>query len=69
MDAKKLPNYLRQFMSEFEATANLQLDPVYTVKMCWGVAQLMAQNYWPSGSKLILVHTGGLQGRRGFGLL
>ena len=67
--AKKLPNYLCQFMSEFEATANLQLDPVYTVKMCWGVAQLMAQNYWPSGSKLILVHTGGLQGRRGFGLL
>ncbi len=66
--AKKLPNYLHRFMVEFEREFKLQLDPVYTVKMCWGVAQLLAQNYWPRGSRLILVHTGGLQGRRGFNL-
>lgn len=66
--AKKLPDYLYRFMTEFEQNAKLQLDPVYTVKMCWGVAQLLAQNYWPRGSRLILVHTGGLQGRRGFNL-
>lgn len=66
--AKKLPAYLRQFMSDFETKTEITLDPVYTVKMVWGVAQLMAQNYWPGGSRLILVHTGGLQGRRGFRL-
>jgi 1-aminocyclopropane-1-carboxylate deaminase len=66
--AKKLPDYLHEFMNAFETMANLQLDPVYTVKMCWGVTQLIAQDYWPRGSKIILVHTGGLQGRRGFGL-
>jgi 1-aminocyclopropane-1-carboxylate deaminase len=66
--AKKSPHHLRQFMTEFEGQAKLQLDPVYTVKMCWGVAQLLAQNYWPRGSRLILLHTGGLQGRRGFDL-
>lgn len=66
--AKKLPDYLLQFMNEFECKFELQLDPVYTVKMCWGVAQLLARDYWPRGSRLILVHTGGLQGRRGFNL-
>lgn len=66
--AKKLPDYLCQFMFEFESETKLKLDPVYTLKMCWGVAQLLAQNYWPRGSRLILVHTGGLQGRRGFNL-
>lgn len=65
---KKLPAEMLRFMLEFERESNLQLDPVYTVKMCWGVKQLLAQNYWPRGSRLILVHTGGLQGRRGFNL-
>jgi len=67
--AKKLPNYLQRFMFEFERETKLALDPVYTLKMCWGVAQLLAQNYWPRDSRLILVHTGGLQGRRGFNLI
>lgn len=66
--AKKLPDYLRQFMFDFERQSKLQLDPVYTLKMCWGIAQLLAQDYWPRGSRLILIHTGGLQGRRGFNL-
>ena len=65
---KKLPAYLRQFLHEFEQENRLQLDPVYTLKMFWGVAQLMLLNYWPRGSRLILIHTGGLQGRRGFSL-
>jgi 1-aminocyclopropane-1-carboxylate deaminase len=63
---KKLPAELQEFNTAFERETMLQLDPVYTLKMCWGVAQLLAKNYWPRGSRLILVHTGGLQGRRGF---
>ncbi len=66
--AKKLPAYLNGFMHELERSINIQLDPVYTVKMCWGVEQLMALDYWPRGSRIILIHTGGLQGRRGFRL-
>lgn len=64
--ARKLPAALRQFGHEFEASAGLMLDPVYTLKMLWGVAQLMQQDYWQRGSRLVLIHTGGLQGRRGF---
>lgn len=66
--AKKLPDAVRQFMADFERNTHCKLDPVYTLKMCWGVAQLLQQNYWSRGSRLILVHTGGLQGRRGFKL-
>lgn len=62
---KKLPATLDIFRRDFERENRVELDPVYTAKMCWGVAQLMAQGYWPRGSRLVLVHTGGLQGRRG----
>jgi 1-aminocyclopropane-1-carboxylate deaminase len=55
-------------MLEFEQESQLQLDPIYTLKMCWGVKQLLLQDYWPRGSRVVLVHTGGLQGRRGFKL-
>lgn len=64
--AKKLPQAVQNFKESFERETTLLLDPVYTVKMCWGVAQLLAQDYWPRGSRLVLVHTGGLQGKRGF---
>ena len=53
-------------MMGFERETEIQLDPVYTVKMCWAVSQLLQENYWPRGSELLLIHTGGLQGRRGF---
>lgn len=64
--AKKLPSTVQEFQHRFERETKLLLDPVYTLKMCWGVSQLLALNYWPRGSRLILIHTGGLQGRRGF---
>lgn len=63
---KKLPTNVHLFNKLFSQETALLLDPVYTLKMCWGVAQLLAQNYWPSGSRIVLIHTGGLQGRRGF---
>jgi 1-aminocyclopropane-1-carboxylate deaminase len=63
---QKLPSMLHEFGRQFESSTGLRLDPVYTLKMCWGVAQLMEQDYWPRASRLVLVHTGGMQGRRGF---
>lgn len=65
---KKLPADIYKFMLAFEHESKVQLDPVYTVKMCWAVHCLLIQNYWPRGSRIVLVHTGGLQGRRGFNL-
>lgn len=48
------------------AEPEIQFDPVYTGKLICAVLSLAEQNFWPTGSKLLLVHSGGLQGRRGF---
>lgn len=63
---KKLPENLLTFWREFELETGLLLDPVYTLKMFWGIAGLAQQGYWKKGSLLVAIHTGGLQGRRGF---
>lgn len=64
--ARKLPPMLVRFWRDFEAETGIFLDPVYSLKMFWGMAQLAAQGYWKPGTRLVAVHTGGLQGRRGF---
>ncbi|MCP8898398.1 1-aminocyclopropane-1-carboxylate deaminase/D-cysteine desulfhydrase [Gilvimarinus xylanilyticus] len=63
---RALPAPLLAFWRDFERRHAIALDPVYTLKMLWGIERLAALNYWPQGTKVIAVHTGGLQGRRGF---
>lgn len=63
---RKLPEPLKNFWHRFEADTGLLLDPVYTLKMFWGMAQLARLGYWPRKTRLVAIHTGGLQGRRGF---
>jgi 1-aminocyclopropane-1-carboxylate deaminase/D-cysteine desulfhydrase-like pyridoxal-dependent ACC family enzyme len=65
--AKTSPELFR-FISDFEQQHQLLLDPVYTGKMLFGIYDLIQAGYFPSGSKLLAIHTGGLQGRAGFGL-
>lgn len=64
--ARKLPASLQKFWALFEAETGLLLDPVYSLKMFWGIANLATQGYWPKGARIVVAHTGGLQGRRGF---
>ena len=64
--ARKLPPRVNDFWRDFEAETGILLDPVYSLKMFWGIACLAAQDYWAPGTRLVVVHTGGLQGRRGF---
>lgn len=49
----------------FESTGIL-LDPVYTVKMVSALSVELQQGCLPSGSRILLVHTGGYQGWRGW---
>jgi 1-aminocyclopropane-1-carboxylate deaminase/D-cysteine desulfhydrase-like pyridoxal-dependent ACC family enzyme len=62
----KLPDYLVKFMHIFETETGIQLDPVYTAKLFWGIAQQAEAGFWSEGSTVVAVHTGGLQGRRGY---
>ena len=60
--AKTTPELL-QFMQSFEVEHNIPLEQVYTAKMMAGLFDLIEQNYFPSGSRILVIHTGGLQGR------
>ena len=62
------PVELNEYLHEFEYRTRVLLDPVYTAKMMYGIERLALRGFWPKGSHIVAVHTGGLQGRRGFHL-
>lgn len=57
---------LREFILAFETVHGVQLDPVYTGKMLFAIHRLCQQGEWDTDAPLLAVHTGGLQGRRGY---
>jgi 1-aminocyclopropane-1-carboxylate deaminase len=61
----KINPELISFMKGFERRYGFLLEPVYTAKMFFGIFDLIHKGYFPSGSKIIALHTGGLQGREG----
>ena len=65
----KIDLELVNFINNFNQSNNIPLDPVYTSKMAFGVFDLIAKDYFPSNSKILLIHTGGLQGIQGMNQL
>lgn len=63
---RQLPAALQAFQQDFEQAQAVALDPVYTVRMFWQLQQLLP--VLAPGSRVLALHTGGLQGRRGQGL-
>ncbi len=57
---------LRDFMLAFEAIQGVELEPVYTGKMLFAIHQLRQQGEWDPETPILAIHTGGLQGRRGY---
>lgn len=55
---------LMQFLQETEAACGLPLEPVYTAKALLELRGTVDKGYFPRGTRLVFVHTGGLQGRR-----
>jgi 1-aminocyclopropane-1-carboxylate deaminase len=60
---------LREFILAFEAVHGVALDPVYTGKMLYAVHQRLRSGEYAATAPLLAVHTGGLQGRRGYSWL
>ena len=58
----KMDDTLRSFVHDFHRRHEILLDPVYTSKMMFGVFDLIEKKYFPRGSTVMVVHTGGLQG-------
>jgi 1-aminocyclopropane-1-carboxylate deaminase len=63
--AKFTPELI-EFINGFKKDHGIQLDPVYTGKMMYGIFDLMLKGRIPRGTKIIALHTGGLQGIAGF---
>lgn len=63
--AKFIPE-LTEFISDFYANHQIKLDPIYTGKMMFALYDQIKQDKIPPGSKVLAIHTGGLQGISGF---
>jgi 1-aminocyclopropane-1-carboxylate deaminase len=59
---------LIDWINGFYAQTQIPLDPVYTGKMVFGILDLIAKNYFPENTNILLIHTGGLQGIHGMNL-
>jgi len=57
---------LIEFINTFKKDHQIQLDPIYTGKMLYGIYDLISKDFFPTGSKILAIHTGGLQGIIGF---
>lgn len=61
--AKKDPELLT-FMNAFFQATGIPTDFVYTAKMLFAVEEAICAGYFPAGSRIACIHSGGLQGNR-----
>lgn len=57
---------LIDFINDFYAIFKLQIDPIYTGKLFYGVWNEIEKGNFEEGSTIVVIHTGGLQGIEGF---
>lgn len=60
----KYTNRLIEFMNEWYRLASIPSDFVYTGKLFFAVNDLIEKNYFPPSSKILAIHSGGLQGNQ-----
>lgn len=60
----KAPNALTQFCRTFNDTMSFEIEPVYSGKVFWAIKQLLEKGHFEKGTRLVILHTGGLQGAR-----
>jgi 1-aminocyclopropane-1-carboxylate deaminase len=58
----KHPKELIDWMKELWEAENLPTDIVYTSKLLYAVKDLCSQQYFPSNCRILIIHSGGLQG-------
>ena len=61
--AKYKPELLA-FMNSFYRQTSVPTDFVYTGKLCFAVNDLAEKKFFPSESRILLIHSGGLQGNQ-----
>ncbi|WP_445749578.1 1-aminocyclopropane-1-carboxylate deaminase/D-cysteine desulfhydrase [Polaribacter sp.] len=56
---------LIRFINDFKNETNVLLDPIYTAKMIFGLLEIIKKDGFQKGSRILAIHTGGLQGIQG----
>jgi 1-aminocyclopropane-1-carboxylate deaminase len=56
-DIERITSFIKQ--------SNIPFEPIYSGKMLLALFDLLAQNKFPANSRIVLLHTGGLQGLQG----
>jgi len=64
----KINTELITFINKFKSDYGIPLDPIYTGKMMVGIFDLIKCGYFPENAKILVIHTGGLQGIAGMNL-
>lgn len=57
---------LIQFLGDFQRQQGFALDPIYTGKFFYGLFDRIRQGHFAPGTRILAIHTGGLQGIAGF---
>ncbi len=61
----KCPKELQTFIRSFYDKTNIPLDGIYTGKVVHAVSKQALEGKFESGSKVMIVHSGGIQGNEG----
>lgn len=65
----KITSELIQFINDFHHKTKILLDPIYTAKMVFGVKDLIDKGFFADNSRILIIHTGGIQGIDGLNKL
>lgn len=65
----KVDKKLIEFINEFKEETGIPLDPIYTGKMLYGVRECIKNEFFDENSRILAIHTGGLQGIAGMNSL
>lgn len=60
----KANNELAQFCCDFYQQTEIQIESVYSGKLFFALRDLINKGYFPQKSRILALHTGGLQGAR-----
>jgi 1-aminocyclopropane-1-carboxylate deaminase len=61
----KINEKLISFINQYYRSTTIPLDPVYTGKMMYGLVDMIRNNRFEKNSRILAIHTGGLQGIEG----
>jgi 1-aminocyclopropane-1-carboxylate deaminase len=64
----KVNEELIHFINQFKMETGIPLDPIYTAKMMYGIFQMTRDQKIQKNSRILAIHTGGLQGIAGMNI-